>query len=296
MSEKPLARSSLESNELARLAEACHFPMVRQAREMLLNDRLGKVHLVTGGYLQDWLLFDTDYSWRLDKEKNGHSRAVADIGSHWCDTIQYVLGKKIIEVFADVKTIHPIRKRPKRAVPTFTDGYNEEYDEIEVDTEDCGSIFVHFEDDNTFGPRKKGIGKWGKPNWDGIYDVEVLATALIRMEDGSTLSLDVSWAANVDTDNLPLIQLLGTEGGACFRGAQGKLFTEKFDRPIDIELREPDQDEGDRNRFSRHFLECIREGKEPICSAMSGYTNNLILDAIYESSRTGNEVKIKWDL
>lgn len=146
-----------------------------------------------------------------------------------------------------------------------------------------------------FGPKRKGIGTWGKPNWDGIYDVEDLATALIKMEDGSTLSLEVSWAVHMDTDNAPFVHLMGSEGGASYKAGSGKLLTEKFDRPIETALSKPDNDEGERTRLSRHFLACIREGKQPITSALSGYTNNLILDAIYESSRTGNEVKLKWD-
>jgi predicted dehydrogenase len=147
-----------------------------------------------------------------------------------------------------------------------------------------------------FGPKKRGIGSWGKPDWDGVYDVEDLATALIKMEDGSTLTLEVSWAVHMDTDNVPFVHLMGTEGGATYRGSQGKLLTEKFDRPAETELRKPEQDEGERQRLSRHFLACIREGKEPISPAMSGFVNNLILDAIYESSRTGNEVKLDWKL
>lgn len=147
-----------------------------------------------------------------------------------------------------------------------------------------------------FGPKRKGIGTWGRPNWDGYYDVEDLATALIKMDNGSTLTLEVSWAVHMDTDNTPFIHLMGTEGGASYRGSHGKLLTEKFDRPIDTELRKPDNDEGERLRLSRHFLECIREGKQPLTSAMTGFTNNLVLDAIYESSRTGHEVKLDWNL
>ncbi len=146
-----------------------------------------------------------------------------------------------------------------------------------------------------FGPKRKGIGTWGKPNWDGVYDVEDLATALIKMEDGSTLSLEVSWAVHMDTDNAPFVHLMGSEGGASYKAGSGKLLTEKFDRPIETSLSKPENDEGERARLSRHFLACIREGKQPITSALSGYTNNLILDAIYESSRTGNEVKLNWD-
>jgi predicted dehydrogenase len=147
-----------------------------------------------------------------------------------------------------------------------------------------------------FGPKRKGIGTWGTPDWNGIYDVEDLATALIRMEDGSTLTLEVSWAVHMDTDSVPFIHLMGTEGGANYRGDNGKLLTEKFDRPMETELKTPEEDEGPRQRLSRYFLDCVREGKQPISSAMTGFTSNLILDAIYESSRTGQEVKLKWDV
>ncbi|REE93122.1 putative dehydrogenase [Paenibacillus taihuensis] len=147
-----------------------------------------------------------------------------------------------------------------------------------------------------FGPKRRGIGTWGKPNWDGIYDVEDLATALIKMEDGSTLTLEVSWAVHMDTDNTPFVHLMGTEGGASYRGANGKLLTEKFNKPMEIPLAKPENDEHERLRLSRHFLSCIKEGKQPITSALTGYTNNLVLDAIYESSRTGHEVKLDWNL
>jgi len=148
-----------------------------------------------------------------------------------------------------------------------------------------------------FGPKRKGIGTWGKPNWDGFFDVEDLATALIKMENGSSLSLDVSWAVHTDTDNKAYIQLMGSEGGASIRGNSGKLLTEKFDMPLDVDLNPAqDADEGVRVRMYKHFIECVREGKEPISNAYTGYTNNLILEAIYESSRTGSEVKLDWSL
>ncbi|MFC5448820.1 Gfo/Idh/MocA family protein [Paenibacillus aestuarii] len=147
-----------------------------------------------------------------------------------------------------------------------------------------------------FGPRRKGIGTWGKPDWNGVYDVEDLATALIKMEDGSTLTLEVSWAVHMDTDNTPFIHLMGSEGGASYRGPKGKLLTEKFDRAIETELSKPENDEGERLRLSRHFLDCIRDGKQPITSALTGFTNNLVLDAIYESSRTGQAVNLDWNL
>ncbi|MCK0471857.1 Gfo/Idh/MocA family protein [Halalkalibacter sp. APA_J-10(15)] len=147
-----------------------------------------------------------------------------------------------------------------------------------------------------FGPRKKGIGTWGKPNWDGTYDVEDLASAFIKMEDGSTLTLDVSWAVHMDTDSQPFVHVLGSEGGASIRGNKGKFLTERFDETIDVDLEAAEEEEGERLRLSQHFLECIREGKEPISNALTGYTNNLILSAIYESSQTGREVQLNWDI
>jgi len=146
-----------------------------------------------------------------------------------------------------------------------------------------------------FGPKRIGIGTWGKPDWNGTFDVEDLAMALIKMDNGSTLTLDVSWAVHMDTDNAPFVHLMGSEGGASLKGDKGKWLTEKFDRPMEAELVTPGNDEGGRIRLSRHFLDCIRESKEPMTSARSGLVNNLIIDAIYESSRTGQEVKIEME-
>lgn len=146
-----------------------------------------------------------------------------------------------------------------------------------------------------FGPKKKGIGSWGTPNWDGTYDVEDFSTALIRMENGSTLTLEVSWAVHMDTDSKPFIHLMGSEGGAALRGGEGKFLSESFDRAMEVGLKTPANDEGARARLSRHFLDCAQNGTQPLTSAITGLTNNLIIDAIYESSRTGGEVKLDWD-
>lgn len=146
-----------------------------------------------------------------------------------------------------------------------------------------------------FGPRRAGIGTWGQPNWDGYYDVEDLATALIKMDNGATLSLEVSWAAHsAGLTEEPFVHLMGTEAGASIIGSRGTIVTHKDDKAVEEEL-QPLEGEEDRILLSRHFVDCIREGREPISPAISGYTNNRILSAIYESSRTGSEVKLNWD-
>lgn len=154
LSEKPLAVSSKESAELLELAQrqqvvhGINFnyrqnAQICQLKALIDNGKLGRINLVHGSYLQDWLLFDTDYSWRLEPEIGGPSRAVADIGSHWCDTVQYVTGERITEVFADLATILPIRKRPgKASAATFSSGETagEEYEEIAITTEDYATV------------------------------------------------------------------------------------------------------------------------------------------------------------
>ncbi|WP_276353781.1 Gfo/Idh/MocA family protein [Cohnella caldifontis] len=156
LSEKPLtknSRESLELLELSRRSEAVngvcfnyrHFPIVQQTREYISRGDFGKANLVYGGYTQDWLLYDTDYSWRLDTGKNGLSRAIADIGSHWCDTVQHILGQRIVELCADLKTVHPVRQKPKGSVATFSGAVEAETEPVDVKTEDYGSVLVHFE-------------------------------------------------------------------------------------------------------------------------------------------------------
>jgi len=146
-----------------------------------------------------------------------------------------------------------------------------------------------------FGPKREGIGAWGKPNWDGYYDVEDLATALIKLDNGATLSLEVSWAAHAAgiTDD-PFVHLMGNEGGLSITGKTGKKVLHENDAVVVTDV-EPLDGEEERMLLSRHFLSCIREGKQPNTSVMSGYTTNRILSAIYESSRTGEVVTINWE-
>lgn len=152
VSEKPLAMSSRQSAELIALAAktgrkhaVCFnytcYPLVQQCRAMVDQGELGRINLITGGYLQDWLAFDTDYNWRLEPEVGGESRAVADIGSHWCAVVQFATGLSITEVFADMATVIPVRKRPSTSTATFgsaTDGAALE--EVPIRTEDYASV------------------------------------------------------------------------------------------------------------------------------------------------------------
>lgn len=159
VSEKPLAMNSVESRELVRLAKAAgvvnainfnyrYMPLVQQAHQMCgAAGDVGRVYAVHGSYLQDWLLLETDWNWRLMPELSGDSRAVADVGSHWCDLIQFVTGLKIVRVMADLVTIHKSRKRPKAEIETYAGKVlrPEDFEDVPINTEDYGSILLEFD-------------------------------------------------------------------------------------------------------------------------------------------------------
>ena len=156
-SEKPLCLTSQEADELVALAEKHNvvtgvgfvyrnFAMVQQAATMVENQDIGRVFAVNGHYLQDWMLLDTDYNWRVDPKVGGKSRTIADIGSHWCDTVQFVTGKKIKQVFADLSIVYPQRKASKK-VETFSSNSSvDDYELMSVETEDYASVLVRFDD------------------------------------------------------------------------------------------------------------------------------------------------------
>ncbi len=151
-SEKPLAINSKESAKLISLLKdnkgivaGVNFlyrmnPLVQETKQKIKNGDIGRPILAHGSYLQDWLLYETDYNWRVEKNLCGASRVVADLGSHWIDTVQTVLGDKICQVFADLAIIHKTRKKPKGQIETFRKSTNIQCEEINVDTEDYGAI------------------------------------------------------------------------------------------------------------------------------------------------------------
>ena len=156
--EKPLAMNARESAELVRIAAESglhagvaynirYYPLCREAAEKVRTGTLGDVFHVAGSYVQDWLLWPTDFNWRVEAEAGGELRAVADIGTHWLDLAQHIAGRKIVEVCADLKTIHPIRHKPQGGIETFSGhmSFCNHAASISVNTEDYGAILLQFE-------------------------------------------------------------------------------------------------------------------------------------------------------
>lgn len=151
--EKPLATTVEEAEELVALAAQkglrnCvghnlrYYPMVQQLRRMREADDLGEILIVQGTYSQDWLLYDTDWNWRITSKEGGASRCMADVGSHWFDMAEHVTGLRVTSLCADLQTFHATRKQPKHVVETFANKLlgPQDYIEVPVDTEDFGAV------------------------------------------------------------------------------------------------------------------------------------------------------------
>jgi len=159
LSEKPLAMSTAEAKKMLELAEKkglCHatnhnlryYPLTQQIRRMIENGELGEILVVQGTYSQDWLLYDTDFNWRILRKDNGPLRVMGDIGSHWMDMIQHLTGLPITALSADLEIIHKTRKQPMVAIETFAGKTLKpaDYKEVKIDTEDYGAVMIHLGD------------------------------------------------------------------------------------------------------------------------------------------------------
>jgi len=156
MCEKPLAMDSRESAQLVALAKETgrvdavahnlrYYPLCIQAKSLIESGAIGKVRLVHGGFLQDWLTYPTDWNWRLESKLGGELRAVSDIGTHWLDLIQWLTGGKVTELCADLATVIPVRQKPRGHVESFSSAGNVATDEIPISTDDYASVLVHLE-------------------------------------------------------------------------------------------------------------------------------------------------------
>jgi predicted dehydrogenase len=114
--EKPLAIGTAQAEELIAAAQSSgrvatvpfvyrFHPVVREARARVRKGDFGPVRLIHGGYLQDWLASSDDDNWRIDAELGGPSRAFADIGSHWCDLVEFITGDRIAAICAQTSTV-----------------------------------------------------------------------------------------------------------------------------------------------------------------------------------------------
>ncbi len=150
--------TSAESAELVRIAQASgraagiaynirFYPLCHEAAARVREGSMGEFLHIVGSYVQDWLLFKTDFNWRVLAEDGGELRAIADIGTHWLDLVQFITGQAVTAVCADLRTIHATRQQPLGSSETFSGSARRTVESraVPISTEDCGSVMLRFE-------------------------------------------------------------------------------------------------------------------------------------------------------
>ena len=288
ISDKPLAMTAAEAKKLldsARKAGIVHAvtfnyrgnPLVQQARHAIARGDIGRPHFLVGHYLQDWLIKDTDYSWRLEPDKGGASSALGDIGSHWCDLAQHVSGLRITEVLGDITTTIPKRKKPRGSREAFQAGGG---------TEDVEIVDIKVED---------------------------LASVLVRFDNGAKGSFSVAQVCAGHKNDL-VLEICGPQGSIRWRQEhQNELWIGHRDKASEILQKDPSLMDAEVRHYAhlpgghqeswadaftnlmRDIYGFIAEGKKPGSAAPpafatfeDGYRANCIVEAILESARKGS--------
>jgi predicted dehydrogenase len=290
--EKPLTITSAEAKELVELAKKTHrvtavdfnlrfYPVNFEARHRVQQKDFGQVYIIQGSYLQDWLLYPTDWNWRLDQQQGGSLRAVADIGSHWIDMVMFITGLKVKEVFADLTTFLPVRKKPVKRVETFsnkTDAAPMEYEDKPIKTEDYASILFRF-DNGSKGVLSVSQVSAGRKN-RLVYEIDG-ANEAVSWDSEHPNDL---WVGHRDRMNEMLIKdpsLMSEEGrSVCsYPGGHAEGFPDTFKQL--------------QKKMYGYILKGDLSAKPDFPTFYDGYVSLLIEEAILKSSQTGSWVKVE---
>lgn len=285
LSEKPLTNGSRESAELVELAKKQgvltavnfnyrNYPLIRHARQLIRSGDLGEIYLVHGHYLQDWLLYQSDYNWRVDAKVGGASRAIADIGSHWCDLIQFLIGGKITKVFADLHTVHQKRLKPHSEVDTFKGKESAEVAKgavVTVKTEDAGTVIFQT-DQGIRGVFNVSQVSAGHKN---CFDFEINGSRMSiawHQEEPNRLWLGYRDKSNEELVKDPALLSPESRAFAHYPGGHPEGYPDAF-----------------KNLFI-HFYQALRDGKSineevDFATFEDGYQENRIVDAVLQSHR-----------
>jgi len=288
ISDKPLAMTAAEARKLldqatkAGIVHAVTFnyrgnPLVQQARLAIKRGDIGRPHFLVGYYLQDWLLKDTDYSWRLEPDKGGASSALGDIGSHWCDLAQHISGLRITHVLGDITTVLPKRKRPKGSREAFAAASaNEQLEEVDIKVEDLASVLVRF-DNGAKGSFSVGQVCAGHKNDLELEICGSKAAIKWRQEHQNELWMGFRDTANQILQKDPSLIDADARGYAHLPGGHQEAWADAF------------------ANLMRDIYGFIAEGKKAtdphppaFATFEDGYRANCIVEAILESAKKGS--------
>lgn len=277
LSEKPLTVDSRESAELVELADRTglhtginfayrHYAAVQHFRGMIEEGLLGEIRAVHGEYLQDWLLYDTDFDWRVRSELGGPSRAMADIGSHWLDLASFLTGRRIGEVFADTATFLPFRIEPDPE-------RKGEGRRIAVDTEDYGAALLRFE--------------------DGIRGVCVVSQVSPGRKIGLSIQVDGSLASARWCQDAPDRLWIGHRGRPNEDFVLHPALLNRRGRSVLSYAGGPERWPEAQKNMIDSFYRSILDGAEPLyADFQSGHVLVKVVEAILESGRSGAWVRL----
>ena len=127
---------------------------------------------------------------------------------------------------------------------------------------------------------------------EDIFNVEDLATAMIRFDNGSVLQIEASFSLNIEKDE-GVLQFFGTKAGAKL-DPELTIYSEMNDYMTNVKLANSTalSFDGLFENDINHFVECVRTGKPCRNPAQDGVTLMKILTGIYKSAETGHEVLI----
>ena len=294
ISEKPLTVNSKQSQQLMNLLKINNvvnainfnyrfYPLIQHVKNENEAGKLGEIYYVHGHYLQDWLYYNTDYNWRLETELSGESRAVADIGSHWCDMIQFITGQKIVKVFSNLITIHKTRMKPAAKSATFKGKElkpSKNISEVSVRTEDAGTVLFELEGgiQGVFTVSQVSAGR--KNNFRFEIDGSKKAIAWDQ-ENPNELWIGYREKANEILIKDPSLLNAKARAYAHYPGGHPEGY--------------PD---GPKNLFNNVY-DFIRKGKNPqkdkidFPTFADGHYENKIIEAVLKSSISKKWVKVK---
>jgi predicted dehydrogenase len=233
--EKPLATSLHDALTLTELAKRQGLigtvpfinrfhPMVREARARVQSDATGKLYLIQGSYLQDWLMQAGDTNWRVDAAAGGASRAFADIGSHLCDLLEWITGERFTSLIATLGT--PIAERSAAASRVAFQASGEVKETKPVSTEDVACLILRT-DRGTLASLTVSQVSAGRKNrlWfeiDGekqsaIFDLESPEQLWIGKREGKTLLVRDPSQGSLEQKRLTILPAGHAQGwGDCF--------------------------------------------------------------------------------
>lgn len=259
--EKPMAMNAREAEEMKKAAdESGKLLMIGFVRRHGNDCRILKEFIDTD-YLGEIYYSKAKYlrrdgnpnGWFGDKSRSGGGPLI-DLGVHVIDLVRYLMGRPMpVSVYG--ATYQKLFNRPD----------------------------IHKNPNRYQSSRGKD---------DDVCTVEDLASALIRFDNGATLHIEAAFSLNLKHDE-SCIEMFGTKGGAKL-DPELELYSEVNKYLCNVRLDVPTalSFEGLFENEIAHFVDCIEGRKECIAPAQDGIILMKILDAVYESARTGHEVVI----